>query len=108
MLGSTTASATWYQSVRVLALSYPNYKLTVFVDMKTLSRMTGKDFSGPVPEIRVPTPPVLDAVAAATEAQVSEASTAKKVKRRKSASRDDGVQIVGDVNSFEPNFEPEP
>lgn len=26
------------------------------LDMQTLSRMTGKDFSGPTPEIRAPTP----------------------------------------------------
>lgn len=28
--------------------------LTPFIDIQTLSRMTGKDFSGPTPEIRPP------------------------------------------------------
>ncbi|KAF8078856.1 hypothetical protein FPV67DRAFT_82271 [Lyophyllum atratum] len=72
------------------------------VDMVTLSRMTGKDFSGPVPEIRVPTPqPIVDSVEAINEQEIATADHVRKKKPKKS-SPDDGVLVVGDADSFVP------
>lgn len=77
---------------------------TFDIDMKTLSRMTGKDFSGPVPEIRVPPPPPLvpgegDKAIGSTE------NTSPSVKKRsRSKSRgatDSGVVVLGDAETFE-------
>ncbi|KAG5353661.1 hypothetical protein C0989_003798 [Termitomyces sp. Mn162] len=65
--------------------------------------MTGKDFSGPVPEIRVPTPQPLiqpEAFSAETEAAAVEL-VRKKPKKRKSQ-LDDGAVVVGDADSFVP------
>jgi transcription factor TFIIIB component B'' len=76
--------------------------------MKTLERMTGKDFSGPVPEIRAPPPPVVVPESSHeqenTEEHRSRAAPAKQAKKR-SRSRtaglpEEGVLIVGDVDSI--------
>ncbi|EAU92771.2 hypothetical protein CC1G_01816 [Coprinopsis cinerea okayama7 len=83
------------------------------VDIETLSRMTGKDFSGPVPEIRAPTPrpsliPRPDTTTAEVEpAEEASTSTKSQPKRRraKSSATDDGVVIVGDIGSVVPNFD---
>ncbi|KAF9481666.1 hypothetical protein BDN70DRAFT_875968 [Pholiota conissans] len=78
---------------------------SVPVDMTTLSRMTGKDFSGPVPEIRVPAPPPLPAPAEdTTSAAAIPESPARLKKRSRSRSRgglDSGVVVVGDAETFE-------
>ncbi|KAF5352632.1 hypothetical protein D9756_005999 [Leucocoprinus leucothites] len=77
------------------------------VDMKTLERMTGKDFSGPVPEIRAPPPPVIQHEPSREQENVDENNShttpTKQVKKR-SRSRtvgvpEEGVVIVGDVDS---------
>jgi len=83
------------------------------LDIETLSRMTGKDFSGPVPEIRAPTPrpsliPGPDTTTAEAEpAEEASTSTKSQPKRRraKSNATDDGVVIVGDIGSVVPNFD---
>ncbi|KAG6885262.1 hypothetical protein C0993_003952 [Termitomyces sp. T159_Od127] len=69
--------------------------------METLSRMTGKDFSGPVPEIRVPTPPVFVQPEASNMEQEAPApeSTRKKPKKNRRGHLDDGVVVVGDADS---------
>ncbi|KAG6911622.1 hypothetical protein DXG01_011925 [Tephrocybe rancida] len=73
------------------------------VDMETLSRMTGKDFSGPVPEIRVSTPPpiVEPGEATSTEQAIAPPEPVRK-KSMKKKSHDDGAMIVGDADSFVP------
>jgi transcription factor TFIIIB component B'' len=77
------------------------------VDMQTLSRMTGKDFSGPVPEIRAPTPrPTARAEQCATDDITKDSHTetgaskgVRKGKRAKRAAAEEGVVIVGNVES---------
>ncbi|KAH6916958.1 hypothetical protein BKA70DRAFT_318385 [Coprinopsis sp. MPI-PUGE-AT-0042] len=75
------------------------------IDIATLSRMTGKDFSGPVPEIRAPTPrpSLAPPPANNTESEAEEVSSSKrKPKRRaKSATEEDGVVVLGDIGSVQ-------
>ncbi|KAH9486526.1 NADH dehydrogenase [ubiquinone] 1 alpha subcomplex subunit 9, mitochondrial [Psilocybe cubensis] len=71
------------------------------VDMTTLSRMTGKDFTGPVPEIRAPTP--LPQIPPAENDSVENTpvqSTVKKRSRSKSHGLDSGVVVIGDAETF--------
>ncbi|EPQ60383.1 hypothetical protein GLOTRDRAFT_67965 [Gloeophyllum trabeum ATCC 11539] len=82
-----------------------NYCLThrVPYDMQTLSRLTGKDFSGPTPEIRAPTPLTL----AETETNnQSETGTNNTVKRKRKSSTtpgipSDGEEVMGTVEDYE-------
>ncbi|KAJ3505150.1 hypothetical protein NLJ89_g7560 [Agrocybe chaxingu] len=76
------------------------------VDVKTLSRMTGKDFSGPVPEIRAPPlPPKI----AAPEVEEDDAATqnegpSRPAKRSRSKSQglnDSDVVVIGDAANFD-------
>ena len=75
-------------------------------DVATLSRMTGKDFSGPVPEITAPIPLRPDIPSEETEQNrtpIEESSTPAK-KRSRSRSRalsDAGVVVIGDAESFQ-------
>ncbi|EJF55571.1 hypothetical protein BD309DRAFT_1070315, partial [Dichomitus squalens] len=70
-------------------------------DIATLTRMTGKDFSGPTPEIRAPTP------IRSTELEADAPPTARpspRVKRKKSRTpsvRDADVEILGDIDDVE-------
>ncbi|KAJ8516139.1 hypothetical protein ONZ45_g6517 [Pleurotus djamor] len=73
------------------------------VDISTLSRMTGKDFTGPCPEIRTPAPkapPV--ALAPTTDAATSQKPSVKVKKRSRSRSMalNDDVQIIGSADTF--------
>ncbi|KAL0951516.1 hypothetical protein HGRIS_008201 [Hohenbuehelia grisea] len=77
------------------------------VDMQTLSRMTGKDFSGPVPEIRIPTPappppppPAEPTSDAESSAAPSRQNAPKKRSRSRSAAITDDVQILGTADTF--------
>ncbi|KAG5644622.1 hypothetical protein DXG03_008100 [Asterophora parasitica] len=73
------------------------------VDMETLSRMTGKDFSGPVPEIRIPTPQPMDERAAAEDAPSKpDLATQRKKIKKKAPDDGEGVMIVGNTDSFVP------
>ncbi|KDR85434.1 hypothetical protein GALMADRAFT_52019 [Galerina marginata CBS 339.88] len=79
------------------------------VDMKTLSRMTGKDFSGPVPEIRAPPPLPPQTLPTEEATNTSDEVHAQPVKKRgRSRSHGDatesGVVVIGDAENFE-NFE---
>ena len=72
-------------------------------DVQTLSRMTGKDFSGPTPEIRAPTPVRLDIVAHGSEDQGSrpqEVAKKKKVKRAPSVA-EEGVEVLGNLSDID-------
>lgn len=73
--------------------------------MLELSRLTGKDFSGPVPEIRIfPTPAEVikhqPEAREQTPAEESEISTKNKHKRQRTKN-DDGLIILGEVDQFE-------
>jgi transcription factor TFIIIB component B'' len=74
--------------------------------MITLARMTGKDFSGPVPEIRVPPQPIPIVVPSQedidSQTDVTPRQHAKKRSRSKSQSGvEDGVVVVGDADTFQ-------
>ena len=77
-------------------------------DIETLSRLTGKDFSGPTPEIRIPDIPRMGSPDEETRnAEQGERTTtpgpsAKPSRKRSRTPRvaDDGVEVVGDVDSY--------
>jgi transcription factor TFIIIB component B'' len=71
-----------------------------FSDMEMLSRMTGKDFSGPVPEIRAPTPrPNVEVDNSA--ADEDERPVPRPPKRGGNKKKDEGVVIIGEVGGVE-------
>lgn len=74
--------------------------------MKTLARMTGKDFSGPVPEICVPSHPIPTATAfqEGIESQVDVAPRQHVKKRSRSKSQcgiENGVVVIGNADTFQ-------
>jgi transcription factor TFIIIB component B'' len=73
--------------------------------MVTLARMTGKDFSGPVPEIRVPPPiPIVAPSQEDVESQTDVTPQQHAKKRSRSKSKpgvEDGVIVVGDADTFQ-------
>lgn len=74
-------------------------------DIQTLSRLTGKDFSGPTPEIRVPTPPVLALPVDNTDQQQPQQKAKKSHKKNRTPGTSDGEEIVGTADSFVDDFE---
>ncbi|KAK1233740.1 hypothetical protein PQX77_003087 [Marasmius sp. AFHP31] len=87
------------------------------VDMKTLARMTGKDFSGPTPQIAAPAPPPPPPpppLQQASDQQANSNSTAdrgrkdkpgnssntKRSRSRTAAIVEDGVEVLGDVDGY--------
>ncbi|KAJ7103320.1 hypothetical protein B0H15DRAFT_874772 [Mycena belliarum] len=71
------------------------------IDMKTLSRLTGRDFSGPVPVIRVPTPPPPPDPATQEEREVDTRAVVRKRSRSRALASTEGVQIIGDADSYD-------
>lgn len=72
------------------------------LDMETLSRMTGKDFSGPVPEIRAPTPrPNVEVNDSAVDEERSATRPTPKRNNNKKRVTDDGVVVIGEVGGVE-------
>lgn len=71
--------------------------------MQTLSRMTGKDFSGPTPEIRAPTPLTLAEKADAPNPEASTTDIRKK--SRTPHLNSGGEEIVGAVADFDEDKE---
>ena len=67
----------------------------ILADMQTLSRMTGKDFSGPIPEIRAP------AVLSMAEADKAEDDELPESARRKKSATpgmvNEGAEVLGDA-----------
>jgi transcription factor TFIIIB component B'' len=59
--------------------------------------MTGKDFSGPTPEIRPP--PVL--TLAETEGAPSNSAVGVKKQSQTPLPEDDGEEVLGDISSYE-------
>ncbi|GLB35923.1 putative myb DNA-binding like [Lyophyllum shimeji] len=76
------------------------------VDVAALSRMTGKDFSGPVPEVRVSTPkpvePTVERVEASTAGKNGPMADPGRKKNVKKPAPDDGAIIVGEADNFVP------
>lgn len=83
-----------------------------------LSRMTGRDFSGPTPEIAMPKP--IEPLAPSTSAAVHEdgqpgganhdvSSSSKSRKHSRSRSHtvglEDGLMVIGELDSFDKNWE---
>ncbi|KAF5368470.1 hypothetical protein D9758_002290 [Tetrapyrgos nigripes] len=89
------------------------------IDINTLSRVTGKDFSGPVPVIKAPTPAPAPAPAPAAQptettdnattsenhrpgANRSPSQKSRKRSRSRTGAVEEGIQIIGDIDGFEP------
>lgn len=70
-------------------------------DMQTLSRMTGKDFSGPTPVIKAPTPPSLDVGPTAGDDEREPDLTRVRKQSRTPEVKGDGEEIVGNVEDAE-------
>ena len=78
------------------------------IDMVTLARMTGKDFSGPVPEIRVPPQPIPTVAPRPSQQDIDSQNDVTPQQHSKKRSRsksqlgvEDDVIVVGDVDSFQ-------
>jgi len=73
-------------------------------DIQTLARMTGKDFSGPVPVIKAPTPlrMVEDDLPAQQEKEETRAIR-KKSRTPGIQPGNDGEEVLGDVDDYEDN-----
>ncbi|KAH9858041.1 hypothetical protein C2E23DRAFT_855937 [Lenzites betulinus] len=78
-----------------------NRRPYVCPDIATLSRMTGKDFSGPTPEIRAPTP--LRSTELETIAEPAAASSGRVVRKKSKTPsiQEAGVEIIGDIDDVE-------
>ncbi|KAI0756853.1 hypothetical protein C8Q80DRAFT_1130824 [Daedaleopsis nitida] len=70
-------------------------------DIATLSRMTGKDFSGPTPEIRAPTPIRSTELQTPTEQTAAEPSKPVRKKSKTPVVRDLDVEIIGDIDDVD-------
>ncbi|KAI0652000.1 hypothetical protein C8Q79DRAFT_935719 [Trametes meyenii] len=70
-------------------------------DIETLSRMTGKDFSGPTPEIRAPTPLRSTQLEMSAESAEPTSSRVIRKKSRTPSFHEAGVEIVGDIDEVE-------
>jgi len=69
-------------------------------DIQTLARMTGKDFSGPVPIIKAPTP--LRMVEDNVPVQPKEAAPVRKKSRTPGLQPANGAEeVLGDVDDYE-------
>ena len=71
-------------------------------DMQTLSRMTGKDFSGPTPEIRAPVKLSLED-SDQTIPEATSTSTAEPLRKKSTTPGMDsnGVEVTGNAAGFE-------
>ncbi|EJD03632.1 uncharacterized protein FOMMEDRAFT_105727 [Fomitiporia mediterranea MF3/22] len=72
-------------------------------DIETLSRLTGKDFSGPTPEIIAPVKPSMVDEPQELQQPHSEAESSTQIPRKKSKTPGlpDDVEVVGDIESFD-------
>ncbi|KAF8215998.1 hypothetical protein K438DRAFT_2008236 [Mycena galopus ATCC 62051] len=70
------------------------------IDMKTLGRLTGRDFSGPTPIIKAPTPPPVPEPSADAQTEPQTSHVVRKRSRSRTALPMEGVQIIGDADSY--------
>jgi hypothetical protein len=68
-------------------------------DVQTLSRMTGKDFSGPIPEIRAPAPQITSESQDLDNNDSTIHTAEKRNSRRKTTLA--GGQVIGDAETFD-------
>ena len=98
---SHSASRIDDHTVSILLVPLPLLESEGFldVDMQTLSRMTGKDFSGPTPEIRAPTPLRLPPDPRSAAAQDNDDTLVKVRKQSATPALGEGEEeVVGEVN----------
>ncbi|KAI5897825.1 uncharacterized protein SCHCODRAFT_02565147 [Schizophyllum commune H4-8] len=76
-------------------------KSNVPIDMQTLSRITGKDFSGPTPEIRAPTPPPQLPVDGSPRSSPEVSKPKVKKRGRSKSALNDGVQVIGSIDDYD-------
>jgi transcription factor TFIIIB component B'' len=81
---------------------YPRITLTP-ADIQTLARMTGKDFSGPVPIIKAPTPLRMVEDDPPVK-QIEEVPAVRKKSRTPGLQPgNDAEEVLGDVDDYEDN-----
>ncbi|KAJ7110002.1 hypothetical protein C8R44DRAFT_801142 [Mycena epipterygia] len=71
------------------------------IDMNTLGRLTGRDFSGPVPVIRVPTPPPIPDPDTQVQSEAETPLVVRKRSRSRTLPSAEGVQIIGDADTYD-------
>ncbi|KAJ6503321.1 hypothetical protein C8R47DRAFT_1007395 [Mycena vitilis] len=71
------------------------------IDMQTLTRITGRDFSGPVPIIKAPTPPPVPEPSAEDRSEPGTPHKVRKRSRSRALSSMEGVEIIGDADSYD-------
>ncbi|KAL1708332.1 hypothetical protein EV121DRAFT_277296 [Schizophyllum commune] len=76
-------------------------KSNVPIDMQTLSRITGKDFSGPTPEIRAPTPPPQLPVDGSPRSSPEVSKLKVKKRGRSKSALNDGVEVIGNIDDYD-------
>ena len=73
-------------------------------DIQMLTRMTGKDFSGPVPVIKAPTPLRMVEDNVPMQQETEETAAARKNSRTPGLQQASGVEeVLGDVDDYEDN-----
>lgn len=75
--------------------------LTHSSDIETLSRMTGKDFSGPTPVIRAPTPVRMVESTDQDVAPTIEVGRAVRKRSRTAVAAGAEEEVMGDVDTFD-------
>ncbi|KAJ7070835.1 hypothetical protein C8F01DRAFT_1108019 [Mycena amicta] len=70
------------------------------IDMNTLSRLTGRDFSGPTPVIKMPSPPPAPDKSADPGMEPETPATVRKRSRSRPLPAADGVEIIADAASY--------
>lgn len=68
--------------------------------MQTLSRMTGKDFSGPTPEIRAPA--TLSLAEPQKNSKINQPLAPGQTVGSSSTAAEHVEEVVGDISSFDP------
>lgn len=92
---------------RFMLRRYKDFSSDTIPDIAYLSLMTGKDFSGPTPEIRAPSRPTIPPPVAEEQAEPthSEPAPAPKARRTKRSGTEEGLMIVGDASTMVPDFD---
>ena len=87
--------------VREFRLSFQRI-LLIPVDIQTLARMTGKDFSGPVPIIKAPTPlRMVEDDAPVQQKKEGTPSVRKKSRTPGLQPANEAEEVLGDVDDYE-------